>query len=208
MTVAHSAQIWKVADAVSGNDGGPEFPLGFEVRVPGSAVDKTLYYVTSAGVVAGGPSYDPASTDVAVTLPANTGDQVWIYVYNDSGATLERGNVCAAKSATIEKRVRKAPAGTPSSMVVGVAQHDIATGKYGFILREGVGEVLAGTETIDVDEGLVVSDTDAGTAGNEDITYTDSGAATVVINRLETFGWAIENAAAAALATCVLKCKG
>lgn len=203
MTVAHSAQIWKVADAVSGEEGGPEFVLGQEITIPGSAVDRTLYYVTSAGVVAGGPNYSPASTDVAVTLPKNTGDQVWIYVYNDSGVTIERGNVCAAKAATAAKHVRKAPTGTPSSMVVGVAQHDIPTGKYGFILRSGVGEVLAGTGTIDVDEGLLVDGTDAGTATNEDVALTDE-----TVNRFETFGWAIEDAAATALATCILRCKG
>lgn len=179
---------------------GPLTAVGTEVVIGATATDRTLFWVTSAGAIAGGPQYGPhaAATDVEVKQLANTGEMVWQYVFNDSAATIQRGAVVAMKAATLTKNVKAAPVDTQASRVVGVAQYDIADDEYGWILKKGVGEVLAGTGTIDVDEPICVDDTDAGTA-RESAGATDPA---------ESFGWASENATATNLATCYIDCKG
>ena len=137
----------------------------------------------------------------------NLGPKVWIYVFNDSGSWVQ-GSVIARDASTTTYDGILAAASTPSMRVIGVAQHAIADGSYGFILKRGIGEVLAGTGTIDDDEGIVVDTTDAGTAMEfgsiaeaQDGTSTEHGVS-------GPFGWATESVAATNLATCHLDCRG
>jgi hypothetical protein len=121
----------KVTQVDLGTDASPaRFPLGYEVTLP----------ATKGG--AGG-------------VTNNAGSQTWVYVFNDSGTWAE-GHVITmdiSESSGGHGRYHGALApameeGTPAFAVLGVAQHAIAAGSYGFILTKGVGEVLAGVGTI------------------------------------------------------------
>lgn len=137
------------------------------------------------------------------------GMQVWIYVYNDEASTaFAAGNVIARDASTATADGVLAAASTPSSAVLGVAQHAIAAGSYGWILRKGVGEVLAGTGTIDANEPIFVDTTDAGTA-MEATTVSEAQDTTSTVHGIAgPFGYATEDAAATALATCRIDCRG
>jgi len=144
--------------------------------------------------------HEPASGD-------DQGEKVWIYVFNDNGSWVE-GSVIARDASTTTYDGILAATSTPSSRVIGVAQHAIADGSYGFILKRGIGEVLAGTGTIDDDEGLCVDTTDVGTAMEfGSIAIAQSGTSTEH-GISGPFGWATEDAAATALATCRIDCRG
>lgn len=151
-----------------------------------------LLYTEPAGF---GSDREPATTG---TQNYDYGQRVWIYVYNDSGAALAQGSVCVRKAGTTTYRVRKSTQAAPQgpSAVVGVAQHAIANGEYGWILRTGIGEVIADTGGITADQYLVVGNAVDGTA--------DSTATATTF----TFGYATESVLATALATCWLHCVG
>lgn len=144
-----------------------ELPLGFIVRQP----------------------------PVALALK-DTGEREWVYVKTDDA--LVQGNVCTRKDGTVSRTVVKSPVAAVASShkVVGVAQHTIAAGSYGFILRRGIGEVLADTGGITADTALQTGNAVAGAADN-------LGAVTSA-----TFGYSTETVAAAALATCWIDCRG
>lgn len=136
------------------------------------------------------------------------GEKWWVYVYNDEASTAwAQGNVIAIDSGDYAPfNGILAAASTPSHRVIGVAQHAITAAYYGFIQVKGWCEVKAGTGTIDAGEGLVVDTTDAGTAMEfgsiaeaMDTTSTEHGVA-------GPFGYASEDAAATALATCYINC--
>ena len=129
------------------------------------------------------------------------GDQTWVYVQNSTGAGWAAGTVVMRTNAATTYQCTVAAADTSASRVVGVSQHVIAAGSFGFVLREGMGEVLAGTETIDVNEVIAVSALTAGAAMEGGTIAADAHEAFVI-------GFATESAAAAALATCHIKCYG
>ena len=150
---------------------------------------------TSAKLPLGFVYREPASGD-------NEGEKHWIYVFNDEASTAwAQGNVIARDGGTTTYDGILAAASTPSSRVLGVAQHAIAAGSYGFIQRRGIAEVLAGTGTIDVNESICCDGSVAGTA-------MESSALSAAQEFSCDFGWATENAAAAALATCMINCLG
>lgn len=189
----NTSSLHKVRDLADG----ALVPLGTETLVGGASQDQTLYWVDSAGAVAGGPAYGPhaAATDVQVILPAETGEQVWIYVLNDSGSTIERGQAVSATASTAPYKVSAAPVSSDPAVVVGVAQHDIGDDQYGWILRKGTGEVLA-DGSVTAGTALVIS---AGTAGS----VTDTGGVTQA-----SIGWSTEADAGATLVTARIDCRG
>ena len=120
------------------------------------------------------------------------GPQVWVYVFNDETSTaFAEGNVIALDASTANYDGVLAPTNAPKARLLGVAQHAIAAGSYGWILRKGFGEVLAGTGGISANTPLTVNDTDAGTALD--------GSATE-----SCFAFATEAATATNLATCLI----
>jgi len=174
---------------------GPQHALGTQYVVGASTLDQTLYYVTSAGVVAGGPVYDAAATDVAVILPANMGEQVWIYVFNDSTATLQRGATTKASEVVAATPYHVGVAGAiNASEIVGVCQHDLADDEYGWILRKGPGEVLADgsvTAFSAIEPAAAGTVTDAGAVVDSGVGVamdTDAGASTLVTAILDCRG--------------------
>jgi hypothetical protein len=148
-------------------DTAARFPLGYQVTVPAKGAGTGL----------------------------DQGEEVWIYVFNDDAASLLQGTVCARDAATITADVIVAPVSSPTIRVVGVAQHTIAAGSYGFILRSGIGEVIADTGGITANTALAVGNAVTGTA--------DDAAATT-----HAFGFATEVATATNLATCWINCPG
>jgi hypothetical protein len=135
----------------------------------------------------------PAGTD-------GTGEKVWIYI--KALDTLAAGNVVtrdltAAPAVGLDYDAKLSVAGVTSEFVVGVAQHAIAANSFGWVLREGQGEVKADSATVITGAvGLIPGAAAAGTAQV-------AGAAADNV-----FGYALESVAVDLLATCVLACKG
>lgn len=123
--------------------------------------------------------------------------QTWVYVFNDEAATaFAQGTVVAhdASTAALGNAI-VAPADCPTIRVIGVAQHAIAAGSYGWVLARGVGEVLA-DGSASANTALDVS----GTAGQA----TSVGTATDT-----SFAWCTEDdAGAGTLVTCLISCQG
>ncbi|MDF1699563.1 MAG: hypothetical protein P1V36_00185 [Planctomycetota bacterium] len=120
------------------------------------------------------------------------GPQRWVYVFNDEASTAwAAGNVVALDASTVNYDGILAPVDAPAVRLLGVAQHAIAAGSYGWILERGFGEVLAGTGGITANTPLTVNDTDAGTALD--------GSATE-----SCFAFATEAATATNTATCLI----
>ena len=152
---------------------------------------------------------EPASGD-------DLGEKVWVYVFNDEASTaFAEGHVITMDvSETTGAHSRYhgvlAPAceeGTPAILVLGVAQHAIAAQSYGFILKEGIGEVLAGAGTIPertaTGVGSICVDDDASAAGEA---MGSAGLAATGEKYNCTIGYSLENAAVAdgAKATCFI----
>ena len=84
-----------------------------------------------------------------LTVPDSTtsgdtgyGMQEWVYV--KTSAAMEKGYVCGRAVGAITQPfiVGLSVAADTRAGVVGVAQHTIASGSYGFVLRSGVGSVI------------------------------------------------------------------
>ena len=120
-----------------GTDASPaRFPLGYEVTLP----------ATKSG---------------AGSVDNNAGMQTWIYVH--ASEALAAGEVCSFAAGATTYSVRLIPANSNGATAVGVAQHTIASGSYGFIQKRGKGAVKADGGGVTANEGLIAGDV-AGTA--------------------------------------------
>jgi len=127
----------KVTQVDLGTDASPQrFPMGYEVTLP----------ATKGG--AGG-------------VDNNAGPQTWIYVH--ASVALAAGEVCSHVATPTTYSVRLIPINTHAGSVVGVAQHAIALGSYGFIQKRGKAAVKADAGGVTVNLGLIAGDV-AGTA--------------------------------------------
>tara|TARA_R100001510_G_C7544492_1_gene130698 strand:+ start:175 stop:645 length:471 start_codon:yes stop_codon:yes gene_type:complete len=131
-----------------------------------------------------------------LTVPdGDKGAQEWIYVKAEDAFSI--GEIAARKAATLTyENVKSAPTDCPSANVVGVAQHAIAAGSYGFILRKGIGKVIADTGGLTANSAMVVGNAVAGTADNV-------GAVTT-----HAFGVCLETKTATNAADCHVNCMG
>jgi hypothetical protein len=128
---------------------------------------------------------DPADED-------GLGDRVWIYIYNADTVAFTQGMVIGRAPLTDTYEGVLAPVSTNPIGLFGVAQHTIAAGSYGFILREGIGEVLSdGTTTANLSQVTAAGGTNECTdrAANTDdsgmfATEADTGASTLVTCRI------------------------
>tara|TARA_R100000655_G_scaffold109999_1_gene166865 strand:- start:822 stop:1346 length:525 start_codon:yes stop_codon:yes gene_type:complete len=105
--------------------------------------------------------YAPATSQASVTTskpPANSGPRVWVYVFNDedSGADFAAGDIIIRDAATTTYDGLIAGSGTlyPAMRVMGVAQHAIADGSYGWILKKGFGLVKCGDANISANAAI------------------------------------------------------
>ena len=94
------------------------------------------------GFTAAGISTSTVTTDQQAPLgfeltvaTANKGNQVWIYV-KSAAADLYHGDVCEINGNATPYEVKEST-GQIGQKCVGVAQHFIANGSYGFILKSG-----------------------------------------------------------------------
>jgi len=118
----------------------------------------------------------------------------WTYVYNDDAASFVQGTVVALDTGTVAPGdAIVAPLSAPAVRFIGVAQHTIAAGSYGWVLSRGIGEIIADTGGITDDTALQVGNAVTGTA--------DDAAATAA-----AFAFSHEAALATAKATCTIKC--
>jgi hypothetical protein len=110
---------------------------------------------------------------------SDDGPRVWVYVFNDeASAAFAAGDIVIRDpSVTTEKMfgVIQAPATNAAAnfSVVGVAQHAIAAGSYGWVLARGKGLLRTGTGNVSADTCVVSGGTSAGcakdaTAGTDD----------------------------------------
>lgn len=137
---------------------------------------------------------EPASSD-------GQGEKHWVYVFNDDSSSFVIGTIVVRDASTLTSDAIIAPVDSSYMRVLGVAQHTIAAGSYGFVQSKGIAEVLAGTETIDDDEVVAVS---AAVAGRG----MEGGSIAAAAHEAAVIGFATEDAASGALATCWINCLG
>jgi hypothetical protein len=112
---------------------------------------------TTAQAPLGSLAYEPATS---AGTKANMGEQVWIYVFNDTTTTTQAwvaGDVILRDTAVANvitstyDGTRSETAGAPAYLVLGVAQHAIAAGSYGYILRKGIASMTGDGSVADGD---------------------------------------------------------
>lgn len=162
---------------------------------------------TSATAPLGQLYFEPATSQASVTTvkpPANSGPRTWVYIFNDEPSTaFAKGNIIMRDASTTTYDGMVTSGSIPAIRLLGVAQHAIAFGSYGWILKRGLGEVQA------VDTG----DDQA----NDPLVSAAGGRADVMVGgeEHEVFAFATENqdygsgsAAAGDLMTCWINCPG
>ena len=143
------------------------------------------------------------------TWDGTIGRQVWRYIFNDEASTaFAAGTVLKWDVGTSPKLgdAIVAPVNTPRNGLCGVAQHAIAAGSYGWVLVQGQGLVLAGTETIDLDMGVYVSSAVVGCGANatQKVTAERTSANQSEEGLAGPFAWASADAASTATALCLI----
>lgn len=144
---------------------------------------------TTADLPLGFIHCEPAT---AADTDADVGERTWIYVQMTAGATTAGEGVMRAAGATTYVVIQSTA--VHPARVVGVAQHAIPQDSFGFVLRTGQGEVLSGGAGISADTAIEP----AAAGGFTDVNATTDSAS----------GISSETAAAAALATAVVDCRG
>ena len=153
--------------------------------------------------------YSPATSQASVTTskpPANSGPRVWVYVFNDETSNaFAQGHIIMRDASITTYDGVLATANAPVHRLLGVAQHAIAAGSYGWVLKRGIGEVQASDTGEDQDDTALVP---AGSGQGHPVA-TGTAAQIPAI-----FAWATENqvisgtAAAGDLMTCWINCLG
>ena len=103
----------------------------------------------------------------APNATANAGMCEWVYVFNDDAASFTEGTaIYRDPSATTYDwyggLLTTAVVSRP--YVIGIAQHTIAAGSYGFVMQKGVGSILAGSAGVAVDGEFTSGGSANGTA--------------------------------------------
>lgn len=88
-------------------------------------------------------SYAPG--ELVTTTDITYGTRVWRYVLNADSITIPAGGIVQRKAATADNMsgIVCVTAAKRRGFLLGVAQTAIAKDSYGFILKEGIGSVLA-----------------------------------------------------------------
>lgn len=114
--------------------------------------------------------------------PADTtngyGERVWVYVFNDEAANPFAVGHCVYRDPSVTTEDFWGGLITPATihqarlMVIGIAQHAIAAGSYGFILKRGIGFAKCGSAAVAADSPFTTGGDDAGTV----LLYADDAA--------------------------------
>ena len=133
---------------------------------------------------------EPASGD-------NEGEKHWVYVYNDDSTDFAQGTIVMRDAGTTTYDALITTGATiPALRIMGVAQHAIAAGSYGFVQSKGIAEVLC-NGSVSADTAICTSST-AGQA----VDFADGAEEGV-------FGFATEiDAGAGTLITAMINCLG
>tara|TARA_R110002020_G_scaffold3690_2_gene16360 strand:+ start:10045 stop:10545 length:501 start_codon:yes stop_codon:yes gene_type:complete len=111
-----------------------------------------------------------------VVKQSATGQEIWVYVFNDEASTaFSAGQIIYRDpSATTYDYwgglITPVDVHQPKVMVLGVAQHAIAAGSFGFILVRGVGSITAGGAHLTADAAFTSG---GATVAGRAITYAD-----------------------------------
>jgi hypothetical protein len=135
----------------------------------------------------------------------NYGDRTWVYVFNDDGSTaFAAGHIIMRDAGTTTYDGVPTTAGTLISTLrlLGVAQHAIAGGSYGFILKRGMGEVMAGDGAV-IGANTALTSAGTSTAG----TALDFAAGTTAPDCVFAFSTEASTGTNG-LATCMINCLG
>ncbi len=117
------------------------------------------------GFTAAGISTSTVTTDAQaplgfeLTVPdGDKGAQVWVYVFNDEASTaFAAGDVIVRDASTQTYDGILNTDVTAAVRVLGIAQHAIAAGSYGFILRKGIGVARCADNGNDQDDDPLVA---------------------------------------------------
>ena len=133
--------------------------------------------------------HEPASGD-------DKGAKVWIYIENaESSASLIAGTVVGRNGSTQEVKGILCPTSETTARIIGVAQHTIAAGSFGFVMKRGIGSVLIDTG-VSANAGLISGN---GTAGRAD-------AGTALTS--PTFAYSLAAISTGDVGTCYINCTG
>ena len=121
---------------------------------------------------------------------AGQGERRWVYIFNDEASAAFAAGEVVVKDPDVTTEPWfggiQAPVTTHTAkpLVLGVAQHAIAAGSYGFVLEVGVGTILAGSAGVTADTAFTTGGDAAGTVLN----YADdtAGANIAVIGHAAT----------------------
>ena len=142
---------------------------------------------------------------------AGQGPRIWVYVQNDAAAAAawSAGKIVQRLAGTSTHLGELTAAATvvPPARVLGVAQHAIPAGSFGFILKRGIGFITPGNGAPLTADAAVTSGGTI-TAGTGLIALADANAITDTTN--EVVGWCTVTALAGPLtnATCWIDCSG
>lgn len=112
------------------------------------------------------------------TFDATYGPRIWRYVKNESGSTLAVGLGAMQEDGVDYFKANLSGAATPKARMLGVAQHAIVTGSYGFVLAKGIGTCQS--------DGTTTANTQQKTAANGQFTDGVIGTDELPVFALET----------------------
>lgn len=156
---------------------------------------QTHEYILKATTDTYSSAFYPLGSVALYDDPTN-GWQRWLFVKNGGVGAWAQGDIVGRRDGQTTYDCDLCPLNAPSARVAGVAQHAIAASYYGWVLREGVGEVLADTGGYAANQALVVGDAVAGRADQ------------VAAGTTHAFGFSTEAAAATAVGTCWINAQG
>ena len=155
-------------------------------------------FTTAAGI-----DFNTVSTDAQCPLGftlvvpgVNNGNQTWIYVYNAEPVnSLLQGMLVQRNAAASTYDGIISTGAVSPQRIMGVAQHTIAAESYGFILRDGIGQILCDgnvsqntTVCPDANAGQATDTGGPTTAALGIALANDAGAATKVAARIFCVG--------------------
>jgi len=117
-------------------------------RTMGISITDVATAADGAALPLGFEYHEPASGD-------DTGAKIWVYV--EAGGALAAGEVCMRVNASTTSKVVVTTGVIASVRCLGVAQHAIASGSFGFILKRGLGEIAAEDTGADQANALLVT---------------------------------------------------
>ena len=155
--------------------------------------------VTTASVSTNAEANLGTTLEVAST---SRGPQTWVYVLNEDSNALAAGDVVMRNTTSTDYKVVLSSAGAlvQSIRCIGVAQHAIPAGSYGYVLRRGLGTIQVGSgATVSDSEGLTPGGVEAGSI----IKFAAGNVAPGCIMAL-----AVQNIAANATGLAFIDCRG